>query len=68
MNRMKGVLDYKGIKQTCLAERPRKSYYNVNQYVRKRQMLKLEILMEIENILDIDVSELIISNMHQNHE
>lgn len=68
MNRIKEVLEDKGIKQTWLAEKLGKSYNMVNGYVQNRQQPRLEILMEIANILDIDVKELIISNKPQNHE
>lgn len=68
MNRIKEVLEDKGIKQTWLAEKLGKSYNMVNGYVQNRQQPRLEILMEIANILDIDIKELIISNKHQHHE
>jgi DNA-binding XRE family transcriptional regulator len=62
MNRIKEVLAEKGIKQTWLAEKLGKSYNMVNSYVQNRQQPRLEVLMEIAEILDIDVKELIISN------
>jgi len=62
MNRIKEVLDEKGIKQIWLAEKLGKSYNMVNAYVQNRQQPRLEILMRIADILDIDVKELIISN------
>mgnify|MGYP006138091401 FL=1 len=62
MNRIKEVLEEKGIKQKWLAEKLGKSYNMVNAYVQNRQQPRLEILMKIANILDIDVKELIISN------
>ncbi|MDI6401440.1 helix-turn-helix transcriptional regulator [Balneolaceae bacterium ANBcel3] len=62
MNRIKEVLEEKGIKQTWLAEKLGKSYNMVNSYVQNRQQPRLEVLMEIAEILDIDVKELIISN------
>lgn len=66
MNRIKEVLENKGIKQTWLAEQLGKSYNMVNAYVQNRQQPRLEILMEIAKILDIDVKELIISNKEKN--
>jgi putative transcriptional regulator len=66
MNRIKEVLEQKGIKQTWLAEKLGKSYNMVNAYVQNRQQPRLETLMEIANILDIDVKELIISNKENN--
>jgi transcriptional regulator with XRE-family HTH domain len=62
MNRIKEVLEEKGIKQIWLAEKLGKSYNMVNAYVQNRQQPRLEILMNIAEILDIDVKDLIISN------
>jgi len=62
MNRIKEVLKEKGIKQIWLAEKLGKSYNMVNAYVQNRQQPRLEVLMSIAEILDIDVKELIISN------
>ena len=62
MNRIKEVLEEKGIKQIWLAEKLGKSYNMVNAYVQNRQQPRLEILMSIAEILDIDVKELIISH------
>ena len=62
MNRIKEVLEQKGIKQTWLAEKLGKSYNMVNAYSQNRQQPRLETLIEIAKILDIDVKELIISN------
>lgn len=60
MNRIKEVLEEKGIKQTWLAEKLGKSYNMVNGYVQNRQQPRLEILYEIERILDVGVKELLI--------
>jgi transcriptional regulator with XRE-family HTH domain len=62
MNRIKEVLEQKGIKQTWLAEKLGKSYNMVNAYSQNRQQPRLETLMIIAEILDIDVKELIVSN------
>ena len=62
MNRIKDVLEEKGIKQTWLSEKLGKSYNMVNGYVQNRQQPRLEILYEIATILEIDVKELLISN------
>jgi putative transcriptional regulator len=62
MNRIKEVLDKKGIKQTWLAEQLGKSYNMVNAYVQNRQQPRLEVLYEIANILKIDIRELLESN------
>ena len=62
MNRIKEVLDRKGIKQTWLAEQLGKSYNFVNSYVQNRQQTRLEVLNDISKILDVDVVELIESS------
>ena len=61
MNRIKEVLEEKGIKQTWLADKLGKSYNMVNGYVQNRQQPRLEVLTEIANILDVDIKELIVS-------
>ena len=68
MNRIKEVLEQKGIKQTWLAEKLGKSYNMVNAYAQNRQQPRLETLMDIANILDVDVKELIISNLSADKE
>ncbi|WP_163325504.1 helix-turn-helix domain-containing protein [Draconibacterium mangrovi] len=62
MNRIKVVLEEKGIKQTWLAGKLGKSYNMVNSYVQNRQQPRLEVLMQIAEILDVDVKDLIVSN------
>lgn len=63
MNRIKEVLEVKGIKQTWLADQLGKSYNMVNAYVQNRQQPRLEILYDIANILEIDVKELLKPNI-----
>jgi putative transcriptional regulator len=53
MNRIKEVLDGKGIKQTWLAEQLRKRYNMVNCYMQNRQQPRLEVLNDIAKILDV---------------
>jgi transcriptional regulator with XRE-family HTH domain len=62
MNQLKGFLEERRIKQTYMAKKLEKSYNMVNAYAQNRQQPRLETLMEIAKILDIDVKELIISN------
>ena len=62
MNRIKEVLEQKGIKQTWLAEQLGKSYNMVNAYVQNRQQPRLEDLYKIAAILQVDIKELIISD------
>jgi len=59
MNRIKEVLEEKGIKQKWLAEKLGKSYNMVNGYVQNRQQPKLEILFEIAEILGVNPKDLI---------
>ena len=60
MNRIKEVLEKKGIKQKWLAEQLGKSYNMVNGYVQNRQQPRLEVLYEIAKILDVEVKDLLI--------
>ncbi|MDZ4745078.1 MAG: helix-turn-helix transcriptional regulator [bacterium] len=60
MNRIKEVLEEKGIKQTWLAEQLGKSYNMVNGYVQNRQQPRLEVLYEIAKILDVEVKDLLV--------
>ncbi|QQM28508.1 MULTISPECIES: helix-turn-helix domain-containing protein [Flavobacteriales] len=62
MNRIKEVLEEKGIKQIWLAEKLGKSYNMVNGYVQNRQQPRLEVLYEIADILQIDAKELLRTN------
>ena len=59
MNRIKEVLEEKGIKQTWLAERLNKSYNQVNAYVQNRQQPRLEVLDQIAKILEVNLKDLI---------
>lgn len=59
MNRIKEVLEEKGIKQTWLAEKLGKSFSIVNSYVCNRRQPSLEVLFEIAEVLQVDVRELI---------
>ncbi len=59
MNRIKEVLEEKGIKQIWLAEQLGKSYNMVNSYVQNRRQPSLETLFEISKILKVEVKALI---------
>jgi len=65
MNRIKEVLEKKGIKQIWLAEQMSKSYSMVNAYAQNRRQPSLEDLYKIAEILNIDIKELIVSNKPQ---
>ena len=58
-NRIKEVLEERGIKQTWLAERLGKSFCIVNSYVCNRRQPSLDVLFEIAQILSVDPKELI---------
>jgi transcriptional regulator with XRE-family HTH domain len=60
MNRIKDVLQEKGIKQIWLADKLGKSYNMVNGYVQNRRQPSLEDLFKIAKILNIEVKELLV--------
>lgn len=59
MNRIKVVLEEKGIKQTWLAEKLQKSYNMVNSYVANRRQPSVEVLYQIAELLDVSVKDLL---------
>ena len=59
LNRIKEVLEEKGIKQTWLAEKLGKSFSTVNGYTCNRQQPSLEVLHQIAEILHVSVKELL---------
>jgi putative transcriptional regulator len=59
MNRIKEVLEEKGIKQIWLAEQLGKSYNMVNSYVQNRRQPSIECLYGIAEILNIEAKELL---------
>ena len=63
MNRIKEVLEEKGIKQTWLGEKLDKSYPNINGYAQNKKQPRLEVLYEIASILQVDPKELINSKI-----
>ncbi len=60
MNRIKEVLEEKGIKQKWLAEKLDKSYNMVNSYAQNRKQPRLEVLYKIAEILNVEVKDLLI--------
>ena len=63
MNRIKEVLEEKGVKQTWLADQLGKSYAIVNGYVQNRKQPRLEVLFEIAKLLNVDAKELLVSKL-----
>lgn len=59
MNRIKTVLDEKGLTQIWLAEKLGKSYNMVNSYAKNRRQPSIEILFKIAEILDVETKDLI---------
>ena len=61
MNRIKEVLQDKGIKQTWLSIKLGKSFNIINDYCNNRRQPTIQVLYKIADILDVDVKELLIS-------
>ena len=59
LNKIKYVLDSKGISQTWLAKQLGKSFSTVNCYARNKYQPDLETLLEISKILEVDLKDLI---------
>ncbi|MCB9197574.1 MAG: helix-turn-helix transcriptional regulator [Flavobacteriales bacterium] len=59
MNRIKEVLQEKGIKQVWLSVKLNKSFSMVNEYCNNRRQPSLELLFEIAKLLDVEVKDLI---------
>lgn len=59
MNRIKEVLQERGIKQTWLAEKLGKSFNMVNDYCNNRRQPTLEILYQIAKILAVSPKDLL---------
>ncbi|MCT4637217.1 MAG: helix-turn-helix transcriptional regulator [Bacteroidales bacterium] len=59
MNRIKEILEEKGIKQIWLADKLGKSYNMVNSYVQNRRQPSIEDLYKIAEILSVDVTLLL---------
>lgn len=62
MNRIKEVLQEKGLTQVWLAGELDKSFKMVNAYACNRKQPSLETLFRIAELLNMDVRKLIVSN------
>lgn len=62
MNKIKIILEKKGLTQTWLSEELGKSYNMVNAYAQNRRQPSLEILYAIADILKVSVKDLLIDN------
>lgn len=58
-NKIKQVLEKKGIKQTWLADKMGKSLNMVNSYVQNRCQPTLETLYNIANLLEVEIDDLL---------
>ena len=59
MNRIKEILNDKGISQTWLAKQTGKSYNTINEYSRNVRQPSIEFLYEIAEALKVEVKELL---------
>lgn len=62
MNRIKEVLEKKGIKQIWLADQLGKSYNMVHSYAQNKRQPSIDDLYKIAEILNVDIKELLVSN------
>ncbi len=60
LNRIKEVLEQRGISQTWLAKQLGKSFNTINAYVCNRTQPTLETLLQISLILNVSLKDLII--------
>ena len=61
MNRIKEVLESKGLTQVWLAETLGKSYNMVNSYVQNRRQPSIEVLYEIAHLLEVDPRDILLT-------
>ncbi|MCO5234525.1 helix-turn-helix transcriptional regulator [Xanthomarina gelatinilytica] len=66
MNRIKKVLEEKGIKQVWLAEQLGKSYNMVNSYAQNRRQPSIEDLYKIAELLKVDARDLLTESLNKN--
>lgn len=66
LNRIKEVLEEKGISQTWLAQKLNKSFNTVNSYVCNRSQPNLETLLKIARLLNVNLKDLIPDNEELN--
>lgn len=62
MNKIKEILEVKGLSQTELAEKLGKSFNMVNLYATNKIQPPIPVLYQIAKILNIDVRELLVPN------
>lgn len=62
MNKIKEILEVKGLSQTELAEKLGRSFNMVNLYATNKIQPPIPVLYQIAEILNIDVRELLVPN------
>lgn len=65
MNRIKEVLQEKGLTQVWLAEKLGKSFKMVNAYACNRKQPQVDALYKIAEILQVSVKDLLIDNKEE---
>lgn len=66
MNRIKMVLEEKGIKQVWLSEQLGKSYNMINSYAQNRRQPSIKDLYKIAELLKVDVRDLLTESLTKN--
>jgi putative transcriptional regulator len=66
MNRIKEILEEKGIKQVWLAEKLGRSCNMVNAYAQNRQQPRIEVLYKIAELLNVDARDLLTESEYKN--
>ena len=66
MNKIKEILEVKGLSQTELADKLGKSFNMVNLYATNKIQPPIPVLYQIAEMLNIDVRELLVPNQINN--
>ena len=66
LNRIRIVLEDKGISQTWLVKKLGRSFSTINAYVCNRTQPNLTTLLEISQLLSVDMKELITNEKERN--
>ena len=64
MNKIKNILNSKGISQVWLSKKIGKSYNMVNGYCQNRRQPSIELLFKIAKVLKVSASDLINDNLN----
>lgn len=62
MNRIGDILNEKGLKQKWLSEKLGKTTVMVNLYIKNKRQPKLETLVKISKLLDVNINELLVQD------